>query len=250
MVFIGIDVTAGRHPLTYAVLNNRLHIERLDDGKPDDVIQLVESYPASICAIDAPGGFNRRLLDDADYRRRAGLDPDSSQYRDYRVCEYELRKRGINIYHTPFDSEQAAKWMKTGWELYNRLRQQGYVDYPAAGTRRLFEIYPYAAFCALIGRRPYKKTSFEGLVQRQVVLYENGVEVPDAMGFLQEWTRHRIVTGQLPTNSTYRHDQLDALVAAYTAFLAEREPHNVMAVGDPAEGQIVLPVNQLKDWYE
>ena len=47
------------------------------------------------------------------------------------------------------------------------------------------------------------------------------------------------------------HDELDALVSAYTAYLAARHPERITLVGDPAEGQIVVPVPpaEFKDVY-
>jgi predicted RNase H-like nuclease len=47
----------------------------------------------------------------------------------------------------------------------------------------------------------------------------------------------------------YLPDQLDALVAAYTAWLAVERQEKITNIGDFQEGQIVLPVTELKDKY-
>jgi predicted nuclease with RNAse H fold len=248
-VFIGVDPTSGSRPMTYAVLNENLDIETVGDGTFDEVVEIITSFPVVICAIDAPNSYNKGLLADPDYRQRVGLSPGRHNYEDFRVSEYELRRRGIGIYNTPRDQEQARGWIQEGWRLYEKLREANFVDYPRPGSRRLLETHPHAAFTVLVGSRPYRKTSLEGRVQRQLVLHEEGIGVPDAMKVFIEWTRHRFLTGQLETDRIYEHDQLDAIVAAYVAYLAEREPGNITTLGDPTEGQIVIPVEQLQDSY-
>jgi predicted nuclease with RNAse H fold len=248
-VYIGIDPTAGIRLSTYAVLNERLKIEKMGRASIEELIEMATGHSSVICAVDAPLGPAKGLLADADYRRRLGLEPNRTSYSTLRVCEYELRKRKIAIYSTPKDPAQAPQWMKEGWRLLDGLRKAGFAEYPRSGERYLCETYPQAAFTVLVGRRPYSKSSIEGLLQRQLILFEEGVEVPDPMPHLEEWTRHRIKTGQIGREGILDHDSLDALMAAYTAFVVDKEPRHVVALGDTAEGQLVLPVESLKDLY-
>lgn len=247
-VYIGIDPTGGSRPITYAVLDRDLRVKALNEAALDRVLEVVLAYPVAVCAIDAPSTPNHRLLMDAAYRNNLGLDPARDNYAGYRVCEYELRRRGIYIYNTPVEEEKIADWMIEGWRLYDALRAEGYVSYPAAGPRRLFETYPYAIFTVLSGSRPYSKQGLEGLLQRQLILYEEGVDVPDPMRVMEEITRHHLRTGALNLDNMHSHDQLDALAAAFTAWSVDHLPQ-VVSVGDPAEGQIVLPVAKLADSY-
>jgi predicted RNase H-like nuclease len=189
------------------------------------------------------------LLTDKEYRVRIGLEREGVSYQGCRTGEYELRRRKITLYNTPVDAESAPSWMQTGWHIYDALRKHGFVDYPKSGNRRVFETYPHGSYTALIKHKPYPKSSVRGLLQRQLILYDEGVGVPDPMDILEEWTRHRIMTGQLENKGLFDHDQLDAVMAAYTAFLVAREPHNTIAVGDLIDGQIVLPVPELLDGY-
>jgi predicted nuclease with RNAse H fold len=248
-VYIGIDPTAGIRPSAFAVLSDRLKIEKMGRAPIDELIEIVTAHSAAICAVAAPIGPGKGLLADPDYRRRLGLEPKRASYSTLRVCEYELRKRKIAIYSTPKTLDQAPQWMKEGWRLLDGLRKAGFVEYPRTGERRVLETYPPAAFTALVGRRPYSKSSIEGLLQGQLILFEEGVGVPDPMPHLEEWTRHRIKTGQIGRENILDHDSLDALMAAYTAFVVDKEPRNVIALGDTAEGQLVLPVESLKDLY-
>ena len=247
-VYVGIDPAAARLS-AYAVLDEHLKIVKLGKATIEDLINVVAEYPAIICGVDAPIGPAKGLLEEPDYRRRLGLQPKRSNYSTCRVCEYELRRRKITLYNTPKDPEKAPSWMRSGWQLYEGLRKADFVEYPRIGSRRMFETYPYAIFTTLIGKRPYSKSSIEGLLQRQLVLFEEGVDVPDPMPHLEEWTRHRVKTGQIGRKNVLNHDSLDALAAAYTAYMVDREPQNMIALGDTAEGQIVLPVKDLKEIY-
>ena len=49
--------------------------------------------------------------------------------------------------------------------------------------------------------------------------------------------------------SLYSQGQLDALVAAYTAWQAATHPLEITALGDASEGLVVLPVAELKRHY-
>lgn len=248
-VYFGIDPTGGSRPITYAVLDRNLHVRELADTDLNDLFAAIDAYPAAVCGIDAPSDRNQRLLMNPTYRAGVGLEPERDNYTGYRVCEYELRRRGIYIYNTPVEEERIADWMLEGWRLYDRLRAAGFVNYPASGQRRLFETYPYAIFTVLAGTRPYSKMGLEGRLQRQLILYEEGVDVPDPMRVTEEITRHHLRTAQINLENLKGHDQLDALAAAFTAWAVDHTPQRVVAVGDPAEGQIVLPVATLADSY-
>ena len=69
------------------------------------------------------------------------------------------------------------------------------------------------------------------------------------MGFFEEITRFKLIKGILPLEALYLPEQLDVLVAAYTAWQATQHPGEVIAVGDREEGQIILPVKSLREKY-
>jgi predicted RNase H-like nuclease len=73
--------------------------------------------------------------------------------------------------------------------------------------------------------------------------------IKDPMEFFEEITRHRLLKGGLPTEFIYTAEELDALVAAYTAYLAASQPGEVLRIGNKQEGEIVLPVSGLKEAY-
>jgi hypothetical protein len=86
-------------------------------------------------------------------------------------------------------------------------------------------------------------------LQRQSILFDKGLRINDAMEFFEEITRFKLMQGILPDDKLYSPEQLDVLVAAYTAWVVANRPGEVANVGDESEGQILLPVRELQDKY-
>ncbi len=243
-VYIGLDPTAWRRPINYVVLNDNLDRVTSGLGKAEQVLEVMLAYPAAVVAIAAPQGLCAGLLAAEARREHFGLKANTTTWANYKICEYELRRRGLRPYHTPGEMEAAPKWMQAGFELYAALRGQGYgpCEPGRAAPRQYLETLPNAAYTVLLGHAPLRKDSLEGRMQRQLVLYREKVDVPDPMDVLEEVTRHHLLEGNLALPALLTHDELDALSSAYTAYLAARHPARVTHVGDPAEGHITLPV--------
>lgn len=243
-VYIGIDPTAGRRPMDYAILDGELHLVARGLGKLDKVLDVVRAYSSAVVAVDAPQSPNAGLMATEARRKNYGLPANTITWADYKVGEYELRQRGIRLYNTPGEAEAAPKWMQLGFELYATLRVEGYQFYQPQtdAPRQMLEVHPHASYTVLLGHVPMRKDSLEGRLQRQLLLFREGVEIHDPMDILEEMTRHHLLEGTLALPGLFTHDELDALVSAYTAYLAARHPDRVTLVGDPDEGQIVIPV--------
>jgi hypothetical protein len=242
-VYIGIDPTAGGRPLNYAVLDGDLGVAE-GSGALDDVLRAVLAHPRATVAVDAPQSPSGGLMAQPELRARLGLPPNSRSWSGYKVCEYELRRRGIGLYSTPAEVDAAPRWMKMGYRLYAALREAGFVTYApnAAAERQVLEVHPHACYTVLLGHVPLRKDTLEGRLQRQLMLYREGVDVLDPMDALEELTPHRLLAPTFDLPGLRDHDALDALAAAYTAYLAACRPEQVTLVGDEGEGQIVVPV--------
>jgi hypothetical protein len=217
-----------------------------------EVLSAVRAYPAALVAVDAPQSLNAGLMASPDYRARLVPPPTPGRWQGYKVCEYLLRQHGIGLYATPADEAAAPSWMRMGLQLYAGLRDAGYTRYPAgAAPRQFFEVHPHACFTVLLGHLPTPKQLLEGRLQRQLVLFRAGVGVPDPMAALEELTAHHLLAGDLALPGLLSHDALDALAAAYTACLAGTAPQHTTPIGDPDEGQILLPIapGELKPRY-
>jgi hypothetical protein len=86
-------------------------------------------------------------------------------------------------------------------------------------------------------------------LQRQLILHENGLNIPDPLRFFEEITRHRLLQGILPLDEIYTPQELDAMVAAYTAWKVATKTQETMRLGHKDEGEIVLPVPALIEHY-
>jgi predicted nuclease with RNAse H fold len=251
-VYVGIDPTAGVKPMHYAAIDANLKVISLDKGDMESVLAFVAGLEAAIVAIDASQAPNRGLMLEAEVRRRYNLRPGGKTWGEWRVCEYELRRRNIRLYNTPSTAEAAPRWMQNGFTIFRRLGRMGYRAYLAGetiDTRTMIEVHPHACFSVLLERRPFLKQTLEGRMQRQLVLYIEGLDIPNPMHCLEEITRHHLLSSHLPLDKLYEHDELDALIAAYTAYLVGVKPERISQVGDREEGLLTLPAAELKDFY-
>jgi hypothetical protein len=140
--------------------------------------------------------------------------------------------------------------VQLGFSLYKRLAKIGFKSFPQENAEHLWlETHPHACYTALLGQIPLPKPTLEGRLQRQIVLHDAGLRVKDPMDFFEEITRHRLRLGVMPMELIYHPEQLDALVAAYTAWMAAKHPAETMQLGAKEEGFIVLPVGELKEKY-
>src|SRR5215210_1907983 len=159
-----------------------------------------------------------------------------------RVCDAVLYRRGLPLYPVPGPEEAVPDWMAVGFELFEALAPlgryvpdhadgalEGDVGQAAIRAGRVFETYPDAIFCALLGHRPPPKRTPWGGQQRIAALKLKGIYDDD--GGL--W--HRTL------------DEIDACAAAYAAYALCAGLGTW--VGDPAEGVMVIPTARLLERY-
>jgi hypothetical protein len=229
-------------------LDSDLRILNLEDADLDQLIAYLGAQGAVTVGVTAPSHLNAGII-----RKRLETQKGAShgiRGAEIREPEYELHARGIAITGTPRSEALCAGWVQLGFELYRRLAAIGFRPFPSPDADRTWvETHPHAGFCALLGRVPLPKPTLEGRLQRALALFEPGVRIHDPMAFLEEITRHRLLHGLLPMELVVSQEQLDALLAAYTAWIAARRPSEVIQIGNSREGFITLPVSQLQEKY-
>lgn len=237
MDFIGVDVHKER--LTVANIDENLNIEFIDNMNTYELIGYVKSRENLIIAVDAPYKLNYAFMNNEQYRM--DLDCKLKGHYNKKVSEYELSRRGINPFSTPGSMDEITgwkDWMNTGFNLYAELEELGHKELSINkyndNTHGFIEVFPHACFTVLLGYIPSKKDTAEGLKERIDILEKVGFKDIDKI--LQGSGKHE------------KTDKLDALVAAYTAYLTYKG--SVTFVGDLREGQIVLPTIDLKDSYK
>ncbi|MBI5842309.1 MAG: DUF429 domain-containing protein [Chloroflexi bacterium] len=247
-VFVGIDPTSSRKAFTYAALDRELNLVALTDGEMEDVTAFLAGQKSATVAINAPSNVNCGVV--REKMKKEMLTPHQIRGADMRVAEYELREHGITVSGTPGRVELCPSWIQLGFALYRKLEKMGFVEYPHANAgHQLLETHPHAVFCSLVGQVPLQKPTLEGRIQRQIVLHDAGLRIKDPMNFFEEITRHRLRMGIMPMELIYPSEQLDALAAAYTAWLAVKRPEGTLRLGMENEGFVVLPVGDLKTKY-
>jgi predicted nuclease with RNAse H fold len=248
-LYIGIDPASGRKDFSFAVLDGNLNLANLADADMEELLAFLDKPEIACVAVNAPSRVNlgmvKKKLEDKNANPSRTI-----RGSDIRLAEYELRERGINLAGTPSREEFCPSWMQVGFDLYQKLSEMDFKNYEADGaTKQVLETNPYACFCALLEGIPFPKTTLEGRLQRQLVLYDKGLHITDPMSFFEEITRFRLLKGVLPEDILYPSEQLEVLVAAYTAWLAANRPEEIVGVGDKSEGQIFLPVRELGEKY-
>ena len=248
--YLGIDPTAGDRPFTYAALDQDRNLLEIGQGDMDEVLAFVAGQRSAIVAVSAPRSPNQGFMDRAEVRDRLSPPPRPGRWRNFRVVEYLLRQHNIYMPQTSSQAETCPRWMQQGFILFQRLKSLNYLAYPQKDSAHQYlEVYPHACFSVLLEHLPLHKHSLEGRIQRQLILYKYDLNIPDPMYIFEEITRHRLLNGILPIEDLYQVEELDALVAAYTAWVAGTQPDQVSLLGDSLEGQIVLPTSEIQHKY-
>lgn len=105
--------------------------------------------------------------------------------------------------------------------------------------RQFMETKAQDSFRMLAGAKLLSGRTFEGRIQRSLILYEEGFQIPDPMDFFEEITRHKLIQGILPFENLYSARQLDAMVAAYIGWMTYNRPKQVSFQGD-----LILPAQE------
>jgi len=209
-LFLGVDLTsAAKTPTAYALLNERLAIQKLDYFSGDaELASLADEHQPTLIGIDAPLGLplGWNCLEDPCTCNTCFCPTLDKR----RTAEMELSARHIPFYWTTRRSI-IKKMVYRAISLRSALESRGH---------HVIEVFPYATKVRLWGKQMTKKNTPEGITflkQKLELLLPNlGQQLSDL-----------------------DHDRADALLAAYTAWLHYRG--QTEALGVAAEGQIVIP---------
>ncbi len=204
--YFGLDLTAGSRASGYATLDAEgVLVDVGLVGSGDEIVALIVASGAAMVAIDCPLSLPTGLccLDAACVCVPANT-PGT------RACERGVSALGYGIYYTT-KRTFIRRMTERGIALAARLRAMGL---------EVIEVYPYATKAALFGKAMPAKASVAG----RAWLAERMARLVPRLG----------VVGR-----ALSHDELDAVVCAYTALLFDRG--EAMALGDAREGTIVVP---------
>jgi hypothetical protein len=244
-VYIGIDVGMGPRPITFVALDPDQKAQAIGEGDVHDALAYAAGQTGrALVAVNAAARPNRGLLAREEVRRAFDRPPPKSKWNQLRLLEYELLQEGISVPETPSSPDRGQPWVRRGFALVASLETLGYQPYPAEaedGPRQWLETNADAAFWSLLGVSPLPAGTLEGRIQRQLVLADEALDVPDAMDFFEEITRFRILKSILPVQYVITQPEINAYMAAQVGWLAANQPERVRQFGAAEEGLLFLP---------
>ena len=117
-------------------------------------------------------------------------------------------------------------------DFKKNLAQAGFKQVIRQGPHQWMDTDSQKNFIALCNGKLLSRRSVEGRIQRALILYDERLQIPDPMDFFEEITRHRLIQGSLPLENTYSAHELDALMAAYAAWIYSNEPRHMHLSGN------------------
>jgi hypothetical protein len=232
--YIGIDVQAVQKPYFYSAMNSNLEVIACGHGRLPDVTAYLAGQTSALVAVNGPVCLPHDSV-------QIGLfegGEDGSQPVT-RAGDRELEDRGFHDLAVQDHMKKTPLWVERSLELAESLARLEYSQ--KGGQKKYFETQSDAAYWLATGAMPYESRSLEGRLQRQLLLWEFGMAVKDPMNFLEEFTRFRLRTSQVPMDQILPGHELRAMIAASTAWLLDNHPERVEHFGVDTAGEIILP---------
>jgi hypothetical protein len=221
--FLGIHLSENRHTLTFAALDGERRILALASGGVEEGMAYAAGAGSALICLDVPYG------------------QDGSTIREWEQ-DNPHSPPSWSITRKPGAPHHSAAWKLRGRAVYQQLADHGYRPFPVVeAPRQWLESQPEAGFCCLLGQRPLPADTLEGRMQRQMALVAQDLGLPNPMDFLEEITRHKLLTGQLPLEMISPQAELDALVLALTAWRMGTQPEEGSQIGPGGEHTLYLP---------
>lgn len=238
MHFVGIDLAWGeRNPTGVAVLDDSGRLMKVASVTADaEIVDALAPYGRSrvVVAIDAPlvvtnptGSRPAEQALSKDFRRfDAGTHPSNTG-----KAEFRDGPRGARV----------ATALRLSLDPGSRAR------------RRAIEVYPHAATVALFGlsrvlryknKRGRTLPGMRAELLRLTALLEGLADAPTPLHLdVPDWQAlvASVEAAERKSDLRRAEDQVDAVVCAYVALFATRQPADVTTYGDAATGAIITP---------
>ena len=124
--------------------------------------------------------------------------------------------------------------------LKDQLIQAGFRPFSQKShPKQWMETDAQDCFHALSGHKLLPHRALEGRLQRSAILYEQGLQITDPVDIFEEFTRYKLIQGILPLDRLPLARELDALVAAYLAWMSANRAAQIVPKGEfvlPAQG--------------
>lgn len=231
--FIGVDAAPGRRPFTYICLDPSRKLLAVGSGTAVDVLSFAFGQPTTLLAFSPP------------HRPRQPLSGQSGGHAPA-LGDFLLQKE----WNWPAESgfprnppPECPSWLRASFLLIDQLQELGFRIFAPEedAPRQWLETQAEAAYSALLERPPLGAATLEGRLQRQLVLADLGLDVPDAMEFFEEITRYRLLRGILPMEKVLPAAELNAWMAAQIAWMVIHQPEALQPVTPRGRHAVYLP---------
>ncbi|GAP09832.1 hypothetical protein BECAL_00984 [Bellilinea caldifistulae] len=238
-VFLGIDPGSGREGMTYVALDAEKRLLAIGGGKIQDVLAYAAGQAEVLAAVNHFYKPSRELPATEIQQR---LFPEFGDDLFGRLRKEVAERLESNTAAGLAEKDSRSARQRSGL-LVQQLQGLGYQRFPMEEeNRQWLRFSAQAAFYSLSGGRLFEARSLEGRLQRQLILFEEKLPIKDPMDFFEEVTRRRLLLGRLPYEMIYAPGELNALVGAYTAWLAVFDEQRVKKEEDGSEGGWYLPL--------
>lgn len=244
-IFIGIELQHAWRLFTWAAVDPGLKLLALHQGRLPDLLTYLGGVDSALVAVNAPPHPNcGRLQREKNLPELFNALPGDPTH-DLRQVEHELLSKGFPMSRTPAALKDCPAWMRRGFRLCAELKAAGFIPLlENPSERNTLETSAEAIYKGLLTGQAFPAETIQGRIQRQLVLWENRLPVRDPMTFFEEVTRFKLLHSILPDQDIQPLAQLNAIAAAYVAYLTTAHPDRVQWYGEPEEGQICLPLPQ------
>jgi len=129
---------------------------------------------------------------------------------------------------------------RTYVDFKNQITQAGIKSISEKNSaRQSFETNAQNCYRGWLGQNPLPRRTLEGRLQRALVLYEQALRIEDPMEIFEEITRYKLIKGVFQLENVYSSKELDALAAAYLAWMIVNRPERIVV-----QGEFVLPAQE------
>ena len=150
-------------------------------------------------------------------------------------CLQEFKKISLVI-----NKPSSKLAQRTYMDFKNQIAQ---ADFQSLSTtdhpKQWFETNAQDCYREWLGQKPLPRRILEGRLQRALVLYEQALRIEDPMEIFEEITRYKLIKGVFRLENVYSSKELDALAAAYLAWMSVNRPERIVA-----SGELVLPTQE------
>jgi hypothetical protein len=242
-MFLGIDISTGTKPVTFVAIDEEQQALAIGEGDIHDVLAFAAGQTGgALAAVNAAAYPNSGRMARPEVRHSLVPPPGKGKFTNLRQVEFDLIQAGMEVPLTPASADKSLPWVKRGFTLVEGLKAVGYHPFPQEEpSRQWIETQADAAFWSLLGVKPLPSGTLEGRIQRQLVLLDQGLKVPDAMDFFEEITRFKLLKSNLPIQNIFSQGEINAWISALTAWLAYHKPGMVQRFGEEEDGFVYLP---------